>query len=479
MADKSISLSLQSPNNDCAIDFRTEIPIGHPERIYFIPTLTTANSRKPVKICWTFGDGSQQLCQEYAATYTGTYAVNHNYDRSGNYEVCARVVYDNGCEAKKCKVVSVGTSTPTVTCSAGFRIEPVAATPLSRHFIATPENSAQKKPLQICWRFGDGSQEVCKTYATTYTGTYDINHAYEKYGHYEVCVTIKYDGGCESKKCSDINIESPANVCETNFFEVATDMSNLERQFYVGLMNGKTAERICWNFGDGGTETCVAVSNPPTQQSLTAKHTYAAPGAYKVCIKVYYVGGCMAERCKEVVIRPQQPITTCGGYLTEQRTDEKTYLFKGFGITTPSDHVISYSWTFGDGTTGTGNEIKHTYAGTSSYTVCLIMRTESGCETKICKQVGASIISTNQPRLVLSPNPVSTTLHAVFYSTKAETMTIKIFNANGVLLKTFTRPAVVGANDWDFADVATLPNGIYSVLVQSPTQLANAIFFKQ
>jgi hypothetical protein len=76
------------------------------------------------------------------------------------------------------------------------------------------------------------------------------------------------------------------------------------------------------------------------------------------------------------------------------------------------------------------------------------------------------------------PNPVTATLHATFLSVIQEQVTINIYNANGLLLKTYTRGALQGSNTWEF-EVASLPMGIYSVIVKSQHQLANAIFFKQ
>jgi flagellar hook assembly protein FlgD len=83
-----------------------------------------------------------------------------------------------------------------------------------------------------------------------------------------------------------------------------------------------------------------------------------------------------------------------------------------------------------------------------------------------------------KPTLVLTPNPVNTTLRAIFLSALQEQVTINIYNANGLLVKSYTKAALQGTNTWEF-DVSTLPIGIYSVIVKSPHQLATAIFFKQ
>ena len=89
------------------------------------------------------------------------------------------------------------------------------------------------------------------------------------------------------------------------------------------------------------------------------------------------------------------------------------------------------------------------------------------------------MVPTAQPgALTVSPNPVLLELHVRFQSTKQEVVTISIFNANGVLVKSYTRSAVAGANTWGF-DVADLPKGLYSVVVHSASQLASTVFIKQ
>ena len=162
--------------------------------------------------------------------------------------------------------------------------------------------------------------------------------------------------------------------------------------------------------------------------------------------------------------------------MTDSLTGPRTFKFKGFSIHSPNDAVVSYHWTFGDGTTAVGQEVTHIYNTGGEFRVCLTILTQSGCETRICNTV--RINSTNQTGLVLSPNPVITTLHALFFSTQAETLTIKIINSNGVAVRTYTRTATTGPNNWDF-DLSTLLPGVYLFSVQSPSQLASALFLKQ
>ena len=163
--------------------------------------------------------------------------------------------------------------------------------------------------------------------------------------------------------------------------------------------------------------------------------------------------------------------------MTNTIVSPKVVLFKGFGIQNQNDPVVSYNWTFGDGKSATGQEVRHEYLERGNYNVCLTIKTASGCETKICKKV--VLDGEHQPQLVLSPNPVVNHLNVAFRSNKSEIVTIKIYNVNGLVVKSYTRNAAVGINNWNFSDVGNLPAGAYSVVVQSAFQFANAIFFKQ
>lgn len=450
-------------------------PLIH--HVTFNGTGSNNANKIPLQICWNFGDGTDTCISATAGTsITPFLNIKHNYTQNGTYNVCLKIRYDGGCVAEKCLAVVLAGPTIADSCSANFTINPILATPLGRKFIAMPWHSNNKKPVRICWTFGDG-KDTCIQYSTTYTGDYWVEHKYANYGQYEVCVTIKYDGGCEKRKCNQVQITQPVttDTCYFELNEAPVSAAGLERRFYVGLMANRRAEKICWNFGDG-TDTCVILSNPVNPQQLMITHHYPGPGNYQVCAKVYYVGGCVATRCRVVSISvPQNNL--CGGYMSDSTISVNTIRFKGTGIQNANDYVTSYAWTFGDGTTGSGQVINHTYGSPGRYSVCLFMRTNLGCETKICKQV--NVQGNSQPQLILAPSPVVNALTAIFYSLFQQTVTVKIYNANGVMVKSYVKNANVGSNTWTFTDVATLPTGVYSVIVQSPNQFATAIFFKQ
>ena len=207
--------------------------------------------------------------------------------------------------------------------------------------------------------------------------------------------------------------------------------------------------------------------------NFTITHTYPGPGVYHACVGVLFQGGCLAQDCREVVIRSAASI--CGGFMIDSLIAPRTFKFKGFSIHAPNDEVLGYRWTFGDGTSALGREVTHTYNQGGNYEVCLMIKTRLGCETKICRPI--HVQGPNQAVLHLSPNPVINVLHVEFLSTQTEQVNIKILNAMGNQVRTYVRNVNVGPNNWNH-DLSNLLPGVYSYIVQSPNQLASAIFIK-
>ena len=456
--------------DSCSANFQVVSSSTNALNKYFIAQPWNNHNKKPVRVCWQFGDG-RDTCIQYPTSYTGLYAVNHIYSHPDLYNVCVNILYDGGCEAHYCKQVQVGEPD---SCTADFeRIPSANANGLAVYLKALPWNNHNKKPSRICWQFGDG-RDTCINYTETFTGQYVVSHTYAQPGQYEVCVNILYFGGCESRKCRNIIVPLPPDTCSVQMFETTPSINSLTRSFYALPVSSNTrrVESICWHFGDG-RDTCINPTGINVIPIFYITHTYPGPGVYHACVNVIFAGGCTAERCIEVVIRSSVDI--CGGYFTDSLIGPRTFRFRGQSIQNPNDHAVSYNWSFGDGTSAVGQEVTHTFNQGGTYNACLLIRTAQGCETHICRPL---LAGTNVAILQLSPNPVITNLHVVFISSFTETVNIRIVNSGGVAVRNYTRNAVTGSNVWDF-DLTTLTPGIYSFVLQSPNQLASAIFLKQ
>ena len=459
--------------DSCSADFeKISVTASTPLTAGFRALPWNSNNRMPENICWSFGD-SHDTCIKYNAIDQANYIITHTYTHAGLYNVCVRILYQGGCLVYKCKSLQIGE--PADSCGADFEMGTIGTSPLTPHFTAIPHHNNNKKPAYICWRFGDG-RDTCIQYDNTYPGPYGVNHTYNTPGQYEVCIRIVYNGGCEAKKCKLIIIPPVLHdTCAIKLFEITPSITSLVRGFYASLSSipNRRPERICWYFGDG-SDTCINIDPQSPLPDFIIRHTYPAPGVYKACVKVLFHEGCIAYDCREVVIRGTSNV--CGGYMIDSLTAPRSFKFKGFSIHNPNDQVVSYRWTFGDGITDIGKEVTHTYFQGGDYEVCLYIKTQLGCETRICKKV--RVPGNNEPALRLTPNPVITALHVAFFSTHTEQVSIKILNAMGVPIRAYIRNVTVGANNWDF-DLAILLPGIYSFVVQSPNQLASAIFLKQ
>jgi PKD repeat protein len=458
--------------DSCSANFETLAVSSTTLGRYFVAQPWNNHNKKPVQVCWNFGD-NRDTCIQYSTTYSGSYAIYHLYTQPGVYNACVRILYDGGCESKFCKTIEIIGSADS--CKADFeRIPTTNANPLTIALQAITGNNHNKKPSRICWSFGDGS-DTCINYSENYTGLYNIKHTYEKAGQFQVCVGILYFGGCEAKTCKPISIALPPDTCRVQVFEATPSINSLTRGFYAVPFssNNRRVERVCWNFGDGN-DTCITESSLNINPGYTIRHTYPGPGTYHVCATINFAGGCTAHQCIEIVIRSASDI--CGGYFIDSLIGPGTFKFRGQSIHNPNDNVVSYRWSFGDGSSATGQEVKHTFNPGTKFQVCLVINTEQGCETKICKPL--LLPGANAPVLQLSPNPVLNNLHVVFISGFNETVSIRIVNSYGLIVRSYTKTVTTGPNIWDF-DLSSLLTGVYSLSVQSPDQLASSIFLKQ
>lgn len=458
--------------DSCRADFeRLPVAANNPLGAAFKAIPWHNNNRKPQRICWRFGDGSD-TCINYPENYTGIYGVRHQYAARGRYEVCVKIDYYGGCDSRKCREIIIAQPD---SCRAGFERIPIAgASPLLVGFRALPWHNNNKQPKRICWRFGDGS-DTCINYPENYSGPYTVTHRYANAGEYETCVRIEYYGGCEAGKCHEIRVPPPPSSCQVSVLEITPSATSLVRGFLAVPQSipPRRPVRICWYFGDG-EDTCIVIDPQQPLPDLQIRHTYPGPGVYRACVRLRFEGGCVAEDCKEVVIRAASNI--CGGFMTDSMTAPRSFRFKGFSIHASNDEVEGIRWSFGDGSTAVGREVNHTYQQAGNYQVCMYIRTRLGCITTVCRTV--RVPGNNHPALSLTPNPVINILNAGFLSTHTEQVNIRILNNNGVPVRNFVRNAVTGPNHWSF-DCSSLLPGLYSFVVQSPNQLASAIFIKQ
>jgi hypothetical protein len=157
------------------------------------------NSKKPEQIAGILV--VYDTCIQYDPSLTSDYLITHRYTQTGVYNVCIKILYQGGCQSYACKSVQIGAAD---SCRAGFDTRVSTSNPVGEYFIAQPWHGNNKKPVYICWNFGD-NRDTCIQYSTSYTGSYAVYHLFPHTDNYNVCVKIQYDGGCVSQYCGTVH----------------------------------------------------------------------------------------------------------------------------------------------------------------------------------------------------------------------------------------------------------------------------------
>lgn len=285
-------------------------------------------------VVWSFGDGS---------TDTGLHVI-HTYTTADTFTVCARVYTSCGTDLY-CK-------TFIIPCVGGPAASfSMSGTGLTRSFTFTGASTGLTGP--VSWTFTGG---------TGATSGSPVSHVFPSAGTYTVCVTA-------TNACGSTTTCNPVTVtCTSTPVSSFTSSGSGLTKFFVYTGTTAGMDSVTWTFGDGGTAT-----------GTTPSHTYAIPGTYTVCAKVWTNCG-VHTACLSVVV-------TCASTPTASFTvsgSGATRTFTYTGTTTPA--IDSVRWDFGDGGTSTLTSPSHTYATEDTFHVCVTVYTMCGNHTS-CQDV--------------------------------------------------------------------------------------------
>lgn len=293
-------------------------------------------------LSWDFGDGG-----------TG-FGINatHTYAAPGQYQVCMTEVSVLGVViCQTCQMVTVsGSGVPSCLFSAA----PVPANPFIYTFTAnyTPGTS-------YFWDFGNGQNT---------SGSAVVTGFYNAPGVYNVCLTVM-GGGIVDTCCISITV---AGSPSCNFTAIP-DSINASTFYFFGTGTGSGTQLI-WDFGDSTTSTGSFVT-----------HNYAGPGTYYVCMtEVDSTGSVICQFCQNVTVASSG---NCNFAISSNPGNPFVVDFIAGSLV-----GTSFFWDFGDGTTGSGQAITHTYSTPGTYTVCLSIG------------VGGAIVCTGCQTIVIAAN---------------------------------------------------------------------------
>ena len=211
--------------------------------------------------------------------------------------------------------------------------------------------------LTYAWAFGDGTPNG--TSAST-------SHTYTENGVYTVTISVN-DGEATTSSTSTITISNANPVAAIggdstgvegtalNFTGSATDAGSLDTFTYA------------WTFGDGSTSTA---QNP--------SHAYVdeGTGSFTVSLTVTDDDGGTDTVSTSVTITNVSPVVTSATATTEAEGTPVAFTASSTDVGTAD--TVTYSWTFGDGSTGSGAAPNHAYADDGTYTASVIATDNDG-----------------------------------------------------------------------------------------------------
>ncbi len=220
------------------------------------------------------------------------------------------------------------------------------------------------------WNFGDGNTSPFQ----------NTSHVYAANGSYFVCLTITDSIGCLHQRCDTVFITCLGSVnCTANY---TYTMGSCPTVAFFDLSTSSPGSVNSWNwsFGDGNTSTSQSPSN-----------TYTSNGVYAVCLSISTTDTCLKTKCDSIVITCVGGGPTCNASYVVNTGSCPNMDFTSTGTSSPGT-ITAYSWTFGDGGTGTLNHVQHNYAANGTYLVCHTITTTDTCSHTFCDTIVVNCI---------------------------------------------------------------------------------------
>ncbi|HLU86735.1 MAG TPA: PKD domain-containing protein, partial [Taishania sp.] len=327
------------------------LPVG----VIFANSSTGANTYS-----WNFGNGQ---------TSTLPTPTVVNYTTPNTYTTTLIVTSAFGCKDTISQQLIIsnfqsGIDAPTTAC---------AGTPV------TISDNSTAGVNSYNWNFEGGSP------ASSSAGS--VNVVYNTPGTYNISLTSQNTSlGCSSSATKQITIlPKPApsftNTPTVGCAPLTVNFTN------TGHEAGAT---YVWSFGNGDSSTLV---NPST--------TYTGNGSYTVTLTMTGANGCSATAVQNAV-----NLTSPVADFTSNVVNGCADLDVQFTSTsTSADPIAQWNWTFGDGTTFSGqNPPVHSYP-VGVYDVTLVVVTQNGCTDTITKLAYIKVGEINSMNFSIDESP--------------------------------------------------------------------------
>ena len=350
--------------NECDTQvFRISILVKSKPNAVFTADKTTGCSPMPVIFTngsigdgmgykWIYGDG------DTVATNSST-PIQHTFHVASQTTFPVKMIAFNNCGADTF-ILNIVVTPNTIKLS--FSVDGNTVSGCIPHTIRIVNNSVGGN--LFVWDFGDGN---------TYNSVNNIEvftHTYYQSGTFKV-------SGRAINTCSDTSANRTVLVLQKPIPNYTVTYSANCIGDTISFTNiTDTATAYSWSFGDGSFSNAI---NP--------KHFYAVPGNYtvKLYARLLHPNGqvCLDSMLKQLLITDHLP----GRFTVTDSVSNCTPFTVSFS--NQSLPAVSTTWLFGDNTSGTGNNINHTYTTIGSYTATMTSIDPGGCRYEFSKKIVA------------------------------------------------------------------------------------------
>ncbi|MEW6366355.1 MAG: PKD domain-containing protein [Acidobacteriota bacterium] len=230
-------------------------------------------------------------------------------------------------------------------------------------FDATASSDTDGVIVSYAWDFGDRSRSSQGPI---------VFHPYPNDRYYFVVLTVKDDSGLQGVSTATVPVGGGTRA-PTACFALTPDPDSEavppgRRIKFDGYCSTDTDGVIRvwrWQFGDGTAKRARGITT----------HAYARPGRYTAFLTVIDDDGLRGVTSKTFTIG-QPPVADAGADQSFAITCPGTrdVSFSGALSSDPDGTIVSYDWSFGDGSSGTGQSVTHTYTVTSDVVYTVILR---------------------------------------------------------------------------------------------------------
>ena len=239
-------------------------------------------------------------------------------------------------------------------------------------FDASLSTDSDGRIVAYSWNFGDGTQG---------SGVL-VKHSYSNDGAYTVTLTVTDDRGQSASVSKSVSVGTTGNPKADFAFSPSSPSVNQQVFFNAAASTaaaGRTIVRYDWDYGSGRQDSGMMVWQIWTQ-----------PGTYNVTLTVTDDAGNKGTTSKSVAVGSGGLVATFTYLPAAPAGGDKVY-FDGSGSTSPIG-IATYSWDFGDGTSGTGAGPAHIFvcpgsASDKTFIVALTVQDTAGATNTLAKEV--------------------------------------------------------------------------------------------